>query len=92
MQSKNQVVIFCISIFEKPEQTVQSNRSAELVRKKRPPSYLCVAAWTSILYSLLLKCSGRVLCENGQYLVEVSNLYMSKKMRCQTVRPKIKSI
>ena len=47
MQSKNQVVILGISIFEKPKQTVESNRSADRVRKKRPPSYFAIAAWTS---------------------------------------------
>ena len=36
MQSKNQVAILGINIFEKPEQTVKSNRSADRVRKKRP--------------------------------------------------------
>ena len=46
MQSKNQVIIFGISIFEKPEQTVESNRSVDRVREKRPPSYFTVAAWT----------------------------------------------
>ena len=52
MQSKNQVVILGISIFEKSEQTVESNCSADRVRKKRLLSYFAVAAWTSnfILY------------------------------------------
>ena len=46
MQSKNQVVILGISIFDKPEQTVESNCLADHVRKKRLPSYFAVAAWT----------------------------------------------
>ena len=66
MQSKNQ------SIFEKLEETVQSNRSADRVREKRPPSYFAVAAWTSKLYSLLLQYSGRVLSKNGVDLVGAS--------------------
>ena len=47
MQSKNQVVMLEVSTFEKPEQTVESNDSADQVRKKRLPSYFAVAAWTS---------------------------------------------
>ena len=61
MQSKNQVVILGISIFEKPEQTIQSNRSADRVRKKRPPSYFAVAALTSNLalyFYHAVKCLG----------------------------------
>ena len=53
VQSKNQVVILGISTFEKLEKTVESNRSADKVRKKRSPSYFAIAARTSkfILYA-----------------------------------------
>ena len=47
MQSKNQVVILGISIFEKWNRPVESNRLADRVRNKRPPSCFAVAAWTS---------------------------------------------
>ena len=51
--SKNQVVLLGISIFEKSEKTMESNRSADSIRKKRQLSYLLFATWTSnfILYS-----------------------------------------
>ena len=93
MQSTNQVVILGVSIFEKLEQTVESNHSADRVRKKKPPSYFAVATWTSIqtIYSLLLQCSGCVQSKNGVDLVEVSIFYKSEKMRGQ--RPiKIKTV
>ena len=47
VQCKNQVVLLGISIFERPEQTVQSNHKAD-----RPPYYFAVAACISsfILY------------------------------------------
>ena len=87
MQSKNQVVILGISIFDKPEQTVQSNRSAG-VRKKRLPSCLDVK-----LYSLLLQCSGHVQSKSGIDLVEVSIFNKSEKASGQTVWPiKIKTV
>ena len=35
--------ILGISIFKKSEMTVESNRSADRVRKKRPPSHFAVA-------------------------------------------------
>ena len=35
-----------ISIFEKSEKTIQSNHSADQVRKKRPPPYFAIVAWT----------------------------------------------
>ena len=56
MQSKSQVVILGVSIFEKNgtdlEQTVESNCSADRVRKMRPPSYFAFDAGSSkfILY------------------------------------------
>ena len=61
VQSKNQVVILGISIFEKWNRTVESNRLADRVRKKRPPSYLAVAAKTSsfILYFYALDMSSQ---------------------------------
>ena len=84
MQSKNKVIIFSISIFETPEQTVESNFSADRVRKKRPPSYFAIATWTS----LLLQSSRHVQSKNRVDLVEVSIFYKSEKMSSQTVRPK----
>ena len=98
MQYKNQVVILGISIFENPKQTVESNRSADRVKKKRPPSYFAapsyfaVAAWTSN-FILYLQCSGHVQSKNGVDLVEVSIFYKSEKTNGQTVWPiKIKTI
>ena len=88
MQSKNQVIILGKSIFEKPEQTVESNRYADRVRKMRPTSYFTIEACTSKLYSLLLLCSGRVRSKIGIDLVEISIFYKSEKTSGQTVRPK----
>ena len=82
MQSKDQVVILGLSIFEKSKKTVQSNRSANKVTKKRPPSYFDVAAWTLALF-LTLQCSGYVQSNNGVDLVEV----ISRRRSNQTIRP-----
>ena len=72
MQSKNQVAILGVSIFEKPEQTIQLNLSADRVRKKRlPPSYFALLPGLQNL----LQCSGWVLSKNGVDLVEVSIFY-----------------
>ena len=91
MQSKNQVVILGISVFEKPEQTVQSNRSADRVRKKRPPSYFAVATWTSN-FILYFYNALDVSCPEME-LVEVSIFYKSEKTSGQTVWPrKIKKV
>ena len=67
--------------------TVDLNRSADRVRKKRPPSYFAVAAWTSG-FSFLLQCSGRVQFKSGVDLVELSIFYKSEKTSGQTIRPK----
>ena len=66
------------------DRTVESERSADRVRKKRPPSYFAVAAWTS----RFLQCSGRVQSKNGVDLVEVSIFYKSEKTSGLTVRTK----
>ena len=75
MQSKNQVVTLAISVFEKPEQTVQSNHSANALEKKKLPSYFAGSAWTSkfILY----------FSKNEVAPLEVSIFQKSARRRCQ---------
>ena len=80
MQSKNQVVILDISIFEKPEQTFESNCLADQVRKKRPPSYFGYCQIDFKFYSLLIQCSERVQSKNKVDLVEVS-VFISRRRR-----------
>ena len=82
MQSKNQVVIMGISIFEKPEQVTVW--PIELKKSSAIP--LCRCRLDFKLYSLFLHCSGRVQSKNGADLVEVS--IKSEKMSGQTVQPK----
>ena len=74
MQSKNQVVILGISIFEKSEQTIESNRSASQVRKKETAILLCCCRLDfKLLFTFtMLQCSARVQSKNGVDLVEVS--------------------
>ena len=89
MQSKNQVVILGISIFEKPEQTIESNRLADQVREKKLPSNFAVAAWTSIfILFFFVQCSGCVQSKNGVDLVEISYFYKSEKTSSQAVQLK----
>ena len=91
MQYKNQVVILgTISFFFKTEHTVQSNRSANQVRKETA-ILLCCCRLDFKLYSSLLQCSGHVQSKNGVDLVEVY-FYKSEKTSGQTVRPKIKTV
>ena len=76
MQSKNQAVILGISIFEKTEQTIQSSRSADRVRKKRPPSYLAMAPGLQTLFFTFTKlwtCSVQKwsLFGRGKYFLQV---------------------
>ena len=62
----------------KSEETIQSNRLADQVRKRRPPSYFAVATWTSncILYFYhALDVSGQKI---EMDLVEVSIFYKSE--------------
>ena len=87
MHSKNQVVILGINIFEKPNKTVQSNRSADEVRKTRSPSHFVVAAWTSNFIVYFCNALGHVQLKNGVDLVEVSIFYKLEKTSSQTVRP-----
>ena len=85
MQSKNQVVICGISIFENRPLS-RTVRPTELVKRDRHPT-LPVPPGHQTLF-LLLQCSGRVLSKNGVDLVEVSNFYKSEKTSNQTVRLK----
>ena len=71
MQSKIQVVTLGINIFEKLEQTVQSNHSADRVRKKRPPAYFAIAAWTSNFILYFYNALDVSSPKNGVDLVEV---------------------
>ena len=87
MQSKNQIVTLGISIFEKPEQTVESNRWPTELEKRDPILlYLCCVDFK--LYSLLLQCSGCVQSKYGVDFVEVSIFYKLEKTSGQTIRPK----
>ena len=70
MCSLNQVVILGISIFEKLEQTVVSNRSADRVRKRRLTLLLLPGLQNFIFY--FYNGSGLVQSKNGVDLVEVS--------------------
>ena len=71
MQSKNnQVVILGISIFEKPEQTVESNRwPTELEKRYCHPTLPLLTGLQT--YFLLIQCSGHVQSKNGVDLVEM---------------------
>ena len=70
MCSLNQVVILGISIFEKLEQTVELNHSADRVRKRRLTLLLLPGLQNFIFY--FYNGSGPVQSENGVDLVEVS--------------------
>ena len=85
MQSKNQVVILGISIFEKWNRTIESKHSADRVRKKRLPSYFADAAWISSFILYFIQCSGCVQSKNGVDLVEVSIFYKSEMTSGHTV-------
>ena len=67
MQSNNQVVILGTSIFEKWNRIVESNSSADQIRKKRLPSYFAVPPGLQTF----LFTSGCVQSKNGVDLVEV---------------------
>ena len=72
MQSKNQVVISGISIFEKPEQTIPLSltvRPTELEKRDRYPTLLLPPELHALFF--ILQCSGRVQSKNGVDLVEV---------------------
>ena len=90
MQSQNQVIILGISIFEKPEETIQLNHSAG--KKDHHPTFCCCFPDFK-LYSLLLQCSECVQSKNRVDLVELSIFYKPEKTSGQTVRPiKIKIV
>ena len=87
MQSKNQVVILGIGIFEKTLKTAESNHSADQARKKRPPSYFAIAAWTSNFILYFHNALDMSSPKMELILVEVSIFYKLEKMSGQTVRP-----
>ena len=69
-----------ISIFEKLEQTIQSNRSANRVRKKRPPSYFVVVAWTSSFILYFCNALDVSSPKKGVDSVEVSIFYLAHRI------------
>ena len=86
MQSKYQVFILGITIFEEPEQTVRSNHSADRVRKKN----LLLPPGLRTTFTMLWTCPVQKwsLFGSGKYL-----FHKSEKMSDQTVQPiKIKTI
>ena len=69
MQSNSQVVILgIISIFVKPEHTVEFNRLADQVRKNKPHPTLLLPPGLQT-YSIHLQFSGRVQFKNRVDLV-----------------------
>ena len=88
MQAKNQVVLLGRSCcFFKLEQTVESNYSANRVRKKGPPSYFAVAALTSNFIPYFYNALD-VFSTKMKSLCSIINIFLkSAKTEVKFVRP-----